>query len=134
MGLLSTVDRNKLAREVKFSLGFPQRKFELTDEQLDTFIEMALEDYSAYVTEWLVQQQWVGLQGLSIEGTDFFSAFATKSNAFMESFTYAYSRQVGLGTNAPAAAGWELKRDFITTSANTQHYIIPAGREVNEVL
>jgi hypothetical protein len=39
-----------------------------------------------------------------------------------------------LGTNAPAATGWELKRDFIITTANTQHYIIPAGREVNEVL
>jgi hypothetical protein len=39
-----------------------------------------------------------------------------------------------MGTNAPAASGWELKRDFIITDANTQHYLIPAGREVNEVL
>jgi hypothetical protein len=52
----------------------------------------------------------------------------------MEAFTYAYSRQVGQGTNAPAAEGWELKRDYIVTSANTQHYLIPANREINEVL
>src|SRR5690606_14904073 len=113
MALLSTVDRNKLTKQVKYSLGYPQRIFELTDEQMDTFIEMALEDYSSYVNEWLIQQQWVGLQGMQIEGSDFFNAFATKSNDFMRSFTYAYSKQVGMGTNAPAAPGWELKRDFI---------------------
>jgi hypothetical protein len=52
----------------------------------------------------------------------------------MRSFTYAYSKQVGLGTNVPAGNQWELKRDFIVITANTQHYIIPAGRELNEVL
>lgn len=134
MALISTIQRNKLLKQVKVSLGYPMRKFELNEEMLDTLIEMAVEDYSAYVNEWLVEQQWVGLQGVEIEDTDFFNAFTTKSNDFMRSFTYAYSKQVGMGTNAPAAAGWELKRDFITTSANTQHYIIPAGREVNEVL
>ena len=134
MATISTVSRNKLLKQVKYELGYPIRKFELTEEMLDVYLEMAIEDYSAYVNEWLIAQQWVGLQGVEIDGTDFFNAFTTKSNKFMESFTYAYSKQVGLGTNAPAGAGWELKRDFIVTSGNTQHYIIPAGREVNEVL
>lgn len=134
MATISTVARNKLLKNVKYELGYPIRKFELTEPMLDAYLEMAIEDYSAYVNEWLIQQQWVGLQGMEIDGNDFFSAFTTKSNSFMKSFTYAYSKQVGMGTNAPAAAGWELKRDFITTSANTQHYIIPANREVNEVL
>jgi hypothetical protein len=110
------------------------KKFEIVYEMMDSYLEMVIEDYSSYVNEWLIQQQWVGLQGLEVDNANFFDAFATKSNKFMESFTYAYSRQVGLGTNAPAAFGWELKRDFIVTSANTQHYLIPAGREVNEVL
>ena len=101
---------------------------------MDSYLSMVIEDYSSYVNEWLVRQQWVGLQGLEIDSGDFFGAFTTKSNRFMESFTYAYSKQVGLGTNAPAVGDWELKRDFITTSASTQHYVIPAGREVNEVL
>jgi hypothetical protein len=134
MALISTKSRNKLYTHIKHELGYPLRKFELKEEMMDSYFEMALEDYSAYVNEWLIEQQWVNLQGLEIEGTDFFNAFATKTNEFMRSFTFAYSRQVGLGTNAPAAPGWELKRDFIVTSANTQHYIIPAGREVNEVL
>ena len=134
MATISTVSRNKLLRQVKHELGFPLRKFELKDEMVDTYLEMAIEDYSAYLNEWLVEQQWVGLQGLEVDNANFIDAFTTKSNDFMQSFTYAYSKQVGLGTNAPAGDKWELKRDFIVTSANTQHYIIPAGREVNEVL
>ena len=134
MALIATVDKNKLYTHVKHVLGHPMRPFELKDEMMDSYFEMAIEDYSSIVNMWLIQQQWIGLEGLSLENSDFVSAFITKPNTYMESFTYAYSRQVGLGTNAPAATGWELKRDFIITEANTQHYIIPKGREVNEVL
>lgn len=134
MALITTVDKNKLYLKVKHELGYPLRPFELKDEMLDSYLEMVIEDYSALVNSWLIQQQWVGLEGLNKEASDFVSAFTNKSNHYMEAFTYAYSRQVGLGTNAPAAEGWELKRDFIITQANTQHYLIPAGREVNEVL
>ena len=134
MPIISTKDRNKLYTHIKHELGFPLVPFELKDEQMDSFFEMATEDYSSYVNEWLIEQQWVGLQGLEIDNNSFFNVFATKSNDFMRSFTFAYSKQTGLGTNAPGAPGWELKRDFVTISANTQHYVIPAGREVNEVL
>ncbi len=134
MGLITTVDRNKLFLHVKHELGYPLRPFELTDEMMISYLEMVVEDYSSIVNSWLIQQQWISLEGMNISTGDFMNAFSTKSNTYMESFTYAYSRQVGLGTNAPAAPGWELKRDFIVTSAETQHYLIPAGREVNEVL
>ena len=134
MALITTADRNKLYLHIKHELGYPKRPFEITDEMMDSYLEMVVEDYSSYVNEWLIQQQWVGLQGLDVDEVTFFDAFATKSNDFMRSFTYAYSKQLGLGTNAPSAAGWELKRDYIVTSANTQHYLIPANREVNEVL
>lgn len=134
MALITTVDKNKLFLHVKHELGFPVRPFELKDEMMDSYLEMVVEDYSSLVNSWLIQQQWIGLEGLSKENSDFVAAFTTKPNTYMESFTYAYSKQVGLGTNAPAATGWELKRDFITTVEHTQHYLIPAGREVNEVL
>jgi hypothetical protein len=134
MALITVADKNKLFLHVKHELGHPLRPFEIKDEMMDSYLEMVVEDYSSLVNQWLIQQQWISLEGLSKENSDFLAAFTTKSNAYMESFTYAYSRQVGLGTNAPAATGWELKRDYIVTSAHTQHYIIPAGREVNEVL
>ena len=134
MALITTVEKNKLYLRIKTMMGYPRRPFELEDEQLDSLLEVSIEDYSAAVNNWLIQQQWIGLEGLNLENSDFLSAFTTKSNSYMESFTYAYSKQVGLGTNAPAKAGWELKRDFIITEASTQHYIIPKNREINEVL
>lgn len=134
MALITTPDKNKLFLHVKHELGYPLRPFELTAIMMESYLEMVVEDYSSIVNNWLIQQQWVGLEGMDKSNLDFVNAFTSKSNKYMESFTYAYSKQVGLGTNAPAAAGWELKRDFILTQENTQHYIIPAGREVNEVL
>lgn len=134
MTLISVAEKNKLFLKIKHELGFPLRPFEIKDEMMDTYLEMAIEDYSSLVNNWMIHQQWVGLEGLNKESGDFLAAFTNRSNTYMEKFTYAYSKQVGLGTNAPASPGWELKRDYIVTSANTQHYIIPAGREVNEVL
>jgi hypothetical protein len=101
---------------------------------LDSYLEMVIEDYSSILNNWLITQQWISLEGLHTENSDFVTAYTTKSNHYMEAFTYAYSKQVGMGTNAPGNVGWELKRDFIITVENTQHYVIPAGREVNEVL
>ena len=135
MRLIPKPEKEKLYLKVKHELGWPLRPFEIQEEMLDSYFEMSIEDYSAHVNEWLIHQQWMNLEGMNNEGnTDFLSAFTTKSNDYMKSFTYAYSKQVGLGTNAPGAPGWELKRDYIITSGHTQHYIIPAGREVNEVL
>ncbi|MFW5847604.1 MAG: hypothetical protein ACOCVF_01615 [bacterium] len=135
MALISTVERNKLFLQVKHELGHPIRKIQLTDEMMDSFLEMSIEDYSSYVNEWLIEQQWISLYGLDINESEFVTAFSTKTNDFMRSFTFAYSKQVGLGTNAPSEnESWILKRDYITTSAHTQVYRIPSGREVNEVL
>ncbi len=134
MALITTPDKNKLFLHVKHELGFPLRPFEVTDLMMNSYLEMVVEDYSAFINAWLIQQQWTRLEGMDKDNSDFLSAFTSKSNKYIESFTYAYSKQVGQGTNAPAISGWELKRDFIITAENTQHYIIPANREVNEVL
>lgn len=135
MALITKVDKDKLFLQVKHELGFPVRKlFEPTEEMMTSYLEMVIEDYSALVNGWLIEQQWVGLQGLGVNSADFLSAYTSKSNEFMESFTFAYSKQVGLGMRAPEGAGWELKRDYVTVSADTQIYVIPAGRELNEIL
>lgn len=132
--LISTAERKDLFTRIYHVLGFGIRKVELTDEQLDTLFINSLEDYSKYINDWLIDQQWSTLSGLNIEEADFNVAFSTKDLNFVKSFTYAYSRQVGLGTNAPASENWELKKDYIIITANTQNYTIPKGREVNEVL
>lgn len=132
--LISAAERKNLYTRIYHQLGYPVREVQITDEQMDTLFCNTLEDYSKYINEWLVDQQWSTLSGLDIADADFSVAFATKDLNFVKSFSYAYSRQVGLGTNAPGATGWELKKDFIVLSSNTQTYIIPKNREVNEVL
>ncbi len=134
MAIITKAEKDKLYLKVKHECGYPQRPFQITDEMMDSYLEMVIEDYSSLVNEWLIEQQWVNMQGKEVDSLQFFNAFTTKTNDFMQSFTYAYSKQVGLGANAPASRGWELKRDYIVISAYTQHYLIPAGREINEVL
>jgi len=134
MAIISTPDKNKLFTHIKHELGYPLVPFEIEDKMLNSYLDMVIEDYSALVNNWLIHQQWVGLEGNDKNNVDFLQTFTAKSNKYMQSFTYAYSKQVGMGTNAPAARGWELKRDFILTVEHTQHYVIPAGRELNEVL
>lgn len=134
MSVITKQEREKLYLFVKHELGYPIRPFVLKDEQLDSFLEMVIEDYSSYVNNWLIEQQWVALQGLQINSSDFLEAYTSKSNDFMESFTKAYSKQVGLGMDAPEGNSWHLKKDFVVMSADTQIYVIPAHREINEIL
>lgn len=132
--IITAPEREKLFKNVYHQLGMGVREVEITDEQMDTLFCNALEDYSKFINEWLVDQQWGTLSGLNIEEADFDIAFSTKDLNFVKSFTHAYSKQVGLGTNAPSGVNWELKKDVISLSANTQFYTIPKNREVNEVL
>lgn len=127
---VSTEERDKIFRQFRHSVGAPIRQIELTDEQLCTFLEIAIEDYSEYVQEWLVESQWSSLLGKSISTTDIAFALSVRSLDYITQYSYAYSKQVGLQQRGP----WELKKDFVTLEAGRQVYQIPAGREINEVL
>jgi hypothetical protein len=127
---VSIDEKNKLFRQFRHSLGAPIRQIELTDEQLCTLLEIAIEDYAQYVQEWLIEHQWQSLLGQNIDTIDMAFALSVRSFDFMTQYTYAYSKQVGLQAHGP----WELKKDFIELEAGRQVYQIPAGREVNEVL
>ena len=134
MPQISKPDKKKRYLQVKHELGYPLRPFELKVEMMDSYYEMSIEDYSSYVNQWLIEQQWVSLQGLQVDSANFIEAYTTKNNDFMRSFTYSYSKQVGLGMGAPSGDTWHLKKDFVIISADTQVYSIPAGREINEIL
>ena len=122
--------REKLFTQVKHLLGAPLRGVELEDEMLDTAIELAVLDYGQYVQDWLIENQWSSLYGQDLDVISLTNAFLTRDLNFETSFTYAYSKIVGLQAGGP----YELKKDFFTLSANTQIYTIPAGREINEVM
>lgn len=127
---ISTADKDKLFRQFRHSLGAPTRQIELTDDQLCTLLEIAIEDYAQYVQEWLIEHQWQSLLGHNISTTDMAFALSVRTLDYVQQSTYAYSKQVGLQANGP----WELKKDYVELEAGRQVYQIPAGREINEVL
>ena len=128
--IISTTDKEKLYTQVFHLLGMPVRGIELTEEQMDTFLELSLSEYEQYVSDWLIESQWSALAGLDVDTQSLTRAFTTRSLDYETQYTYSYSKIVGLQANGP----WELKKDFITLSATTQTYEIPAGREINELL
>jgi len=123
-------DKDKIFTELRHSLGAPLRQIELIDEQLCTLITLAIEDYAQYVQEWLIEHQWQSVFGQSLDTTDMAFAMSVRSYDYVTQQTYAYSKQVGLQARGP----WELKKDFVEVEAGRQVYVIPAGREINEVL
>jgi hypothetical protein len=125
-------EQQKLYRQIRVSIGEPVRDYGdwVTEDIIDTHVEMALEDYISYLDNWLIEQQWSSLEGLDVSSSNFVEAFTTKSLDFEKSFAIAYGKQTGIST----LGDWELKSDYVVISANTQVYSIPSGREINEVL
>ena len=128
--IISKEEKDKLYTQVFHVLGMPVRGVELTEEQMDTFLELSIGEYEQYVEDWLIESQWSALAGLDVDTQSLTRAFTTRSLNYETQYTYAYSKIVGL----QAGGDNELKKDKIDLVYNQQTYVIPAGREVNELL
>ena len=128
--IISNTEKQKLYTQVFHLLGLPVRGVELTEEQMDTFLELSVSEYEQYVNDWLIESQWSALVGLDVDTQSLTRAFTTRSLDYETQYSHSYSKIVGL----QAGGDSELKKDYITLSANTQTYVIPAGREINELL
>lgn len=128
--IITTQEKEKLYTQVFHLLGMPVRGIELTEEQMDTFLELSLSEYEQYVSDWLIESQWSSLANLNVDTASLTRAFTTRSIDYDTQFTHAYSKIVGLQTGGDS----EMKKDYFTVSGGTQTYIIPAGREINELL
>lgn len=128
--VINDAEKAKLFRQVKHRLGAPMRKIELEEETMCTLLEISIEDHSAYINEWLIEAQWASVYGKDITVTDLAKSLTTRELGYEDSFTYAYSKIVGLQARGP----WELKKDYVEVKQGQQVYEIPACREINEVL
>ena len=128
--IISQEEKDKLYTQVFHLLEMPVRGIELTEEQMDTFLELSLSEYEQYVSDWLIESQWSALAGLNLDTQSLSRAFTTRSLDYETQYTHSYSKIVGL----QAGGDWELKKDYFTLSGETQVYEIPAGREINELL
>ncbi len=132
MAGLTKVERDLLFDKVIYSLGGDILEVEIDNKTFDINLSMAIEEYSVFINNWIIEQQFPTLQGLNVDSADITLALTTKTLDFEQSFAASYSKQWGVGNTQ--FSKWELKRDHIVVSANTQVYNIPAGREINEVL
>lgn len=128
--IISQQEKEKLYTQVFHLLGMPVRGIELTEEQMDTFIELSLSEYEQYVSDWLIESQWSSLAGLDVDTQSLTRAFTTRSLDYETQYSHSYSKIVGL----QAGGDSELKKDYIELVAGQQMYTIPAGRELNELL
>lgn len=130
MAVIPEPERSRIYNRLRNQLGAPLRSVELTDEMLDSLMELSIGDYEEYILQWLIDSQWVNLVNLNMNEKSVARALITRTMDFEQQFSYSYSKIVGLQTVGP----WVLKKDYFELSANTQNYEIPAGREVNELL
>jgi hypothetical protein len=95
-----------------------------------SLLKMSIEELYSILGQHIILEQWGSLVGKNIKQTDVCKQLTHKTLDYEESFTYAYSKQVGLQSRGD----YELKIDYIEIEPNIQTYIIPKGREVNSVL
>ena len=125
-----TPEMAKMFKQFRSLCGAPVRNIQVTDDQLCDILDFVKDAYAEKVQNWLAEQNWAGLYGKNVTNLDFTYALSVRSLDMMKSFSYWFSKQVGLQQNGP----WEMKKDFITIEKGKQDYVIPAGREVNRVM
>ncbi len=130
MSVISQTEKDRLYTKLRHSLGAPVRSVELEDEQLDSILELSIEDYAQHIQDWLIESQWTSLYNLNVDTQSVSNAFITKSFNYEDRYTYAYSKIVGLQAGGDSV----LKKDYIQLVPGQQIYEIPAGRELNELL
>jgi len=126
---MTTSEQVALYKRIRYFLGEPVMGVELVDEQIETAICIAIEEYSSYINNWVMQNRLGEMLGLPSE-IDFTLKYVSNSLYFEKSYATSFGEQVGLGANSIR----EIKTGRITLSAGTQDYYLPAGIEVDSVL
>jgi len=126
---MSATEKTKLLSRIRRKIGAPVMGVELVDNQIEECICESIEEYSSYVNNWVMRNRLGEMLGLPSE-IDFTLKYVSNSLYFEKSFSKAIAEQAGTGAEGTR----EIKTDSITLTANTQHYEIPAHREINEVL
>jgi len=126
---MSQEDKTALLNRIRRKIGAPVMRVELLDEQIEECICESIEEYSTYINNWVLTNRLGEMLGLPSD-MDFTLKYVSNSLYFEQSFGKAIAEQAGLGANGTR----ELKTEGISLTAGTQNYIIPANREVNDVL
>lgn len=122
-----------LFKKCRSSLGAPIVEVELTDDQLCDILDFCVEDYAEKVQNWVIKNQWATLYGKNLSNlnsTELAFALSMRTLDMSKDYSYWFSKEAGFQQRGP----WELKKDFIKIEQGKQSYIVPAGREINNVM
>ena len=125
-----TKEIESLFKKCRSALDAPLMEVELLDEQLCDLLELSIEDYAEKVQNWMIENQWATLYGKDVSNTDMAYALSVRTLDISKDFSYWFSKDAGLQQRGP----WELKKDYFTVEEGKQSYLIPAGREINNVM
>lgn len=132
--MILTDDIRHLFHLVRVALGAPIRSIELTDDQLCSLLEIAIGDYAEKVQNWVLETQWLNMQGKNTiqfqNPSDLAYAMTIRTMDWSRDYSYWFSREVGLQQRG----SYELKKDFFKVELGKQVYVIPKGREINKVM
>ena len=108
-----TEELRNLFSLVRTKLGGGVRRVELDDNQLCNLLEIAIGDYAEKVQNWIIQANWLNMNGKNIKymesPQDLAYMFTTRQLDFTKDFSYWFSKDVGLQQRG----SFELKKDFI---------------------
>ena len=132
--MILTDDIRHLFHLVRVALGAPIRSIELTDDQLCSLLEIAIGDYAEKVQNWVLETQWLNIQGKNTiqfqNPNELAYAMTVRTMDWSRDYSYWFSKQVGLQQRG----SYELKKDFFKVELGKQVYVIPKGREINKVM
>lgn len=126
---MSVTEKNQILRRIRRKVGAPVMNVELLDEQIEECICEAIEEYSSYINDWVLRNRLGEMLGLPSE-IDFTLKYVSNSLYLENSYGAQIGEQIGLGANGTR----EVKTVGITLTAGTQDYVIPANREVIDIL
>ena len=132
--MILTDDIRHLFHLVRVALGAPIRSIELTDDQLCSLLEIAIGDYAEKVQNWVLETQWLNIQGKNTiqfqNPNELAYAMTVRTMDWSRDYSYWFSKEVGLQQRG----SYELKKDFFKVELGKQVYVIPKGREINKVM
>ena len=86
MAVIAEPQRTRLYNRILNQLGAPLRAVELEMEQMDSLMELSIQDYEQYIQNWLIDTNWVNLVNLDMSQKSVARALTTRTHDFEKQF------------------------------------------------
>ena len=79
MSVIAEPERTQIYTRIRHLLGAPLRGVEITDEMMDSLMELSIQDYEQYTLDWLIESNWVNLVNLNMSEKSVAQALITRT-------------------------------------------------------